>query len=143
MVTIDKSVLFRHYWNMLAPNAPVPVPEYKFHSARKWRFDWAWPDCKIAVEIEGNAWHVQGGGRHMQDTDMEKYNAAASLGWRVFRFSPGMLNRDAVGCIEIVTAALRLLDAIDEADLTHTCGECGAEEMQVGPGKWQCVVCRR
>jgi very-short-patch-repair endonuclease len=44
----------------------------------------------------------------MQDKDMEKYNAAAVQGWRVLRFSPGMLKRDPVGCIETVKKALGL-----------------------------------
>jgi len=90
----DKSQLFMYYWKMIIPefaSMEEPKPEYVFYSCRKWRFDWAWPDYKIAVEIEGNAWNVKGGGRHMQDKDLEKYNAAAWLGWRIFRFSPAML----------------------------------------------------
>lgn len=30
-----------------------PVSEYKFHESRRWRFDYAWPDHKIALEVEG------------------------------------------------------------------------------------------
>jgi len=67
-----------------------PVAEYKFHPTRKWRFDWAFVDEKIAVEQEGAIW-VQG--RHTRGSgfvkDMEKYNEAARLGWRIFRFQPG------------------------------------------------------
>ncbi len=65
------------------------VPEFRFHPTRKWRFDFAWPEHKVAMEIEGAVW-VRG--RHTRGSgfvkDMEKYNAAASLGWRVFRFTP-------------------------------------------------------
>ena len=106
----DKSELFQYYWNMLAElPRPEPQAEYRFDSTRRWRFDWAFLEpFKIAVEVEGNAWNVAGGGKHMQDKDMEKYNAAAALGWRVIRFSPGMLKRDPVGCIEIVKKALGL-----------------------------------
>ena len=104
----DKSELFLNYWNML-DGTPEPAPEYRFDTTRRWRFDWAFPDpFKIAVEVEGNAWNVAGGGKHMQDKDMEKYNAAAVQGWRVLRFSPGMLKRDPVGCIETVKKALGL-----------------------------------
>ena len=104
----DKSALFHHYWKLLYPAAPVddPVAEYQFHATRKWRFDWAFLDAGIAIEVEGNAWGVKGGGRHMQDKDLEKYNEAAVLGWRVFRFSPSMLKRDPVYCIEIVKETL-------------------------------------
>ena len=100
-MTTDKANLFAYYWNLLAKR-PGPIPEYCFALPRKWRFDWAFPEWKIAVEVEGNAWSVRGGGRHMQDSDLEKYNAAAYLGWTVFRFSPGMLKRDPVGCVEMV-----------------------------------------
>jgi len=66
---------------------PEPLREYKFHETRKWRFDFCWPDIKVAVELEGG---VFSGGRHTRGmgfvADCEKYNQAALLGWRVFRF---------------------------------------------------------
>lgn len=62
--------------------------EYRF-CERKWRFDFAFPEKKIAVEVEGG---IYSGGRHTRGygfiADMEKYNTAAELGWRVFRFTP-------------------------------------------------------
>lgn len=67
---------------------PPPVPEYRFHETRKWRFDFAWPDKKVAVEIEGGIWIR---GRHSRGAgmlgDMDKYNSAGALGWRIFRFT--------------------------------------------------------
>lgn len=67
-----------------------PVRELKFHPVRRWKFDFAFPDRLTAVEIEGGAWT---NGRHTRGSgfiaDMEKYNAAASLGWFVFRFDGG------------------------------------------------------
>jgi len=75
--------------------------EYKFHPTRKWRFDFAFPPFMIAAEIEGG---IFSGGRHTRGTgyqaDCEKYNEAAALGWRVFRFTPEMLkNGTAYGYI--------------------------------------------
>jgi hypothetical protein len=71
---------------------PIPNREYRFHPERRWRFDFAWPDLKLAAEVEGGAW-VQG--RHTRgagfERDCEKYNAAALLGWRVLRFTAGMV----------------------------------------------------
>lgn len=70
------------------------VPEFKFHPERRWRFDFAWPENKVAMEIEGGVWSR---GRHTRGSgfvkDIEKYNAAASLGWRVFRFTPQQVQR--------------------------------------------------
>jgi very-short-patch-repair endonuclease len=67
------------------------VTELRFHPSRQWRFDYAIPELKIAIEIEGGVWTR---GRHNRGTgfikDMEKYNAAASLGWLLLRFTPDM-----------------------------------------------------
>jgi len=71
---------------------PVPVSEFKFHPTRKWRFDFAWIDKKVAVEIEGGTFV---GGRHTRaagySADCEKYNAATMLGWSIFRFTSDMV----------------------------------------------------
>jgi len=69
----------------LAQVAP-PVPEYRFHPTRRWRFDFAWPDQQLALEIEGGVFIA---GRHSRGAgyraDCEKASAAAILGWRVLR----------------------------------------------------------
>ena len=63
--------------------------EYNFHPTRRWRFDAAWPHAKIALEIEGGVW-IQG--RHNRPSgflrDVDKYNEAGILGWRIFRVTP-------------------------------------------------------
>lgn len=62
------------------------LSEFKFHPTRRWRFDFAWPEKKLAVEIEGGVWT---GGRHTRgkgfSEDCEKYSEAAVLGWRIIR----------------------------------------------------------
>ncbi|EXB28367.1 hypothetical protein J537_1035 [Acinetobacter baumannii 1437282] len=62
--------------------------EYKFHPTRKWRADFLISNTKILIEVEGGIWSQ---GRHTRGTgyigDMEKYNAAAILGFQVLRFS--------------------------------------------------------
>lgn len=64
------------------------VKEYMFHYTRKWRFDYAIPELKVAVEIDGGVWDY---GRHNRPQgymdDMEKLNNAISLGWYVLRFT--------------------------------------------------------
>lgn len=63
------------------------VREHRFHPIRKWRFDFADVENKIAVEIDGGVFiqgrHSRGAGYR---SDAEKFNAAAVLGWRVFRY---------------------------------------------------------
>lgn len=67
---------------------PLPEREYRFAPPRKWRFDFCWIARKLAIEIEGG---VFSRGRHTRPggfiKDIEKYNAAASLGWTVMRFT--------------------------------------------------------
>lgn len=77
---------------LAASNLGNPVAEHRFDPERKWRFDYAWPDRKVALEVEGGAWT---GGRHTRAAgflaDMEKYNRAVILGWRVLRCTPDTL----------------------------------------------------
>lgn len=65
----------------------IPIQQYKFHPVRRWKFDFAWPEFKIAVEINGGTWLS---GRHNHPTsiakDYEKLNTAQLLGWRIFQF---------------------------------------------------------
>ena len=72
------------------------VKEYKFHPERRWRFDYAVPAYKIALEVEGGVWTQ---GRHTRPQgflgDIEKYNTATLMGWRVFRTTPTDLYRTA------------------------------------------------
>lgn len=78
-----------------------PVPEHRFHETRKWRFDWAWPAEKVALEREGGVWKTVGDTRILMsrhrteggyDADCEKYNAAQVSGWVVIRATPKMLS---------------------------------------------------
>lgn len=66
--------------------------EWQFHPTRKWRFDLAYPDLKLAFEYEGGIFsggaHTRG--KHFQ-SDCEKYNTAALMGWRVFRLHGDMI----------------------------------------------------
>lgn len=107
--TEDKKYLFRDAWERYGTSNDW-LEEYRF-SERQFRFDFAWPidDVKVAVEIDGGNWMVVDGkavGRHGKNRDYEKLNIAASLGWRVMRFSPDMLKKDPIGCVEIVLKAL-------------------------------------
>lgn len=69
-----------------------PEREYRFAPPRRWRFDFSWPDLKIAVEVDGGTWvrgrHNRGSGI---ESDAEKYSTAAALGWRVLRFTRAMV----------------------------------------------------
>lgn len=77
--------------------------EYPFGVAigRKWRFDFAWPHVKVAVEIEGLRKVFDGEGRCYavgRHTTFEgfaddciKYAHANTLGWHVNRFNQALV----------------------------------------------------
>jgi hypothetical protein len=95
------------FFSMLTRNRlPKPVAEHRFHAERMWRFDYAWIDAKIALEVEGGIWTQ---GRHTRGkgvlADMQKYNAAAVLGWRLLRCTPDQL--DGLGIQEALRKVLR------------------------------------
>lgn len=67
----------------------LPQIHYRFNKPRsRHEFDFAWPDYKVAVEIEGGIFTK---GRHTRgvgySNDCLKYNMALALGWRVFRLT--------------------------------------------------------
>jgi very-short-patch-repair endonuclease len=82
-------------WQLKVAGLPAPVREHRFAVSigRRWRFDLAWPDRKLAVEVEGGTWvagrHSRGAG---MESDMEKYNLAALDGWKVLRVSGHHVN---------------------------------------------------
>lgn len=86
--------------------------EYRF-CKRMWRFDFAIPELMIAIECEGG---IFTGGAHTRgahyESDLEKYNAAALLGWRVLRFSGDMIKVGyAARIIERTIADMRELQS--------------------------------
>ena len=68
--------------------------EHRFHPKRMWRFDYAVPSRKIAVEYQGHG-KMGGGSKHVGghasvkglSSDAEKFNSAEILGWRVILFT--------------------------------------------------------
>lgn len=116
----DRKMIFFENWNLIYPDLknlpafqPVYDPELKFaekEMGRGWRFDFAWPDAFVAVEIDGGnrlATIDKNGnpvavGRHTLDSDYEKRNAAVGLGWNLFCFTVQMVRNDPVFCCGIV-----------------------------------------
>lgn len=79
--------------------------EYQFDAARRWRFDFAWLEQQVAVEIEGGTWQ---NGRHIRpagfEADCKKYNEAALQGWLVLRVTTAMV--DSGEAVTLVGRAL-------------------------------------
>jgi len=89
---------------------PPAQREFFFHPDRRWRSDFAWPDHRLLVEIEGGTW-LPGGGRHNRgagfQTDCEKYLAAFELGYYLLRFTTKMvIDLSALKALERFFSAL-------------------------------------
>lgn len=69
------------------------VTEHIFHPTRKWRFDYAVPQIKLAIEYNGHGGFIgkSGASGHSSikgiTNDAEKMNSAISCGWRVLAFT--------------------------------------------------------
>lgn len=86
---------------------PMPTRELVFAKPMRWRFDFAWPDRLLAVEVNGGVWirgrHSRGKG---QINDMDKLNQAQLLGWKVLQFAESHIKSgDAIDLIEFAIMA--------------------------------------
>jgi hypothetical protein len=81
-------------WQVRAAGLPAPEREHRFHPTRLWRLDLAWPDRKLACEVDGA---VYAGGRHTRgkgyEEDCVKCAEAILAGWRVLRASTGQVQQ--------------------------------------------------
>jgi hypothetical protein len=94
--------------------------EHKFDANRMWRFDAAWPEAMVALEIDGGMWARAGShkcnvcgqiplGGHssgaQRQKDREKMNSAAIDGWCVLHVTwDEVANGEA---LKLVISALR------------------------------------
>lgn len=96
-----EDLLFQH---IKLVGLPTPEREYRFAPPRRFRADFAYPERKLLIEVEGGVWTR---GRHTRGTgysaDVEKYNLATINGWRLLRFTGDMIKTgEAINTIEKV-----------------------------------------
>ncbi len=100
--------------SLLAAGLPEPGREVQVQPGRRWRFDFAYQDRFIAMEVEGGTYsggrHTRGHGFH---ADCEKYNAATAQGWRVYRFDGPMVRSGAAArfMAQVLSGAATILMA--------------------------------
>jgi hypothetical protein len=78
-------------YRVLLPDGPVLL-------------DAAWPEVKLAVELDGAAFH---GSQEARERDLRRDAALAALGWLVLRFSYRRLTRSPDACRAQIEAAYR------------------------------------
>ena len=103
---MTSSLEARLAWQITGAGLRAPDVEHRGIPGRKFRFDFAWPDRMLAVEVEGGTWI---GGRHTSGAgfraDCQKYNLAAMAGWRVLRFTADMI--DSGEALKMITEAIK------------------------------------
>lgn len=82
---------FHCHWVMMFGNLPEPVRQHPIlnpKTNRHWKLDFAWPEEKLAVEIQGGSF-VRGGHNTAQGqhSDYERHNALVRMGWRILYFN--------------------------------------------------------
>lgn len=115
----DAKHCIRNAWSQSGLGEWPFIDELPFAPPRKWRFDWACVDAMLAIEIDGVTHERKGcdrrGGRHQNakgfEGDCEKLNAAVLLGWMVLRFTPQMVQRAPVQCVEQIATLLGMANA--------------------------------
>jgi hypothetical protein len=91
------------------PGPPTVPPYVQQHrvtlpDGRRIKLDAAWPELRVAVELDGAAFH---GCRADRERDLRRDTAMAAAGWIVLRFSYARLVGDPEGCRREIVAALR------------------------------------
>ena len=95
---MDKKDILIFRYQLILHNIDIPESEYMFAKElkRKFRFDYCYSKHKLAIEIEGGIWI---NGRHNRASgfikDMEKYNIACVLGYRILRFTIQDLKKES------------------------------------------------
>lgn len=81
-------------------------PEFYFSPERLYRLDYAIPDLKIGIEVNGGVWS-KGNSGHSSGTgimrDYEKSNLAQTLGWKILSVVPSQMDS-----LEIIALVRRL-----------------------------------
>jgi len=110
--TLEKK--FLRLWQILSDGQPDPEREFRFHPSRMWRFDFAWPVYRVAVEIDGGMFVGHGHQRGRQFTgDCEKMRQATLMGWRVLKYTTVDLGENMTMMIEEIEALLKQGKCVD------------------------------
>ena len=86
----------------------IPPPRHQVPvvvGGRRYELDAAWVDVKLAVELDGAAFH---GSREQRERDLRRDAALAAVGWVVLRFSYRRLITEPQACRAEIEAVWRL-----------------------------------
>lgn len=82
---------------------PEPQTQVQLISWRKYRYDFAWPEYKIAVELQGGVHGNESRGRHTRgagyEEDCTKLALAQIAGYACLYLTPGMVDKGTGGML--------------------------------------------
>lgn len=100
-----ESIPHRLLWNSVLARWPGAKKEFaEAVPGRRFRIDIAFPDIKLAIEVDGWQWH----GKHKNDfkKDRERQNLLTLHGWRILRFTAGDIYQSTEACVKTVEKAI-------------------------------------
>jgi len=138
----DLEARFADLWAQ-SGTGPAPLEQFRFDSTRMFRLDFAWPESRVAVEIDGGTlgrgvqchackvWvrvrkadgslggqarmaSGHGTGKGLQ-ADAEKNNRAALLGWAVLHFTSADLRERPGECVKQVADLIQMRASDEQA----------------------------
>jgi very-short-patch-repair endonuclease len=110
----DASALERHMHRLLtdvcrAHRLPAPVAEHPVCGGR-YRLDFAWPALRLAVEVDGYAWHASA---EAMARDRRRRSELAATGWTVLVFTWQQVHHERGEVTGIVVATYRRLQGAE------------------------------
>jgi very-short-patch-repair endonuclease len=100
----DSALEMRFVRALLAAGLTELVQQYRVRiGGRRYRIDLAYPDEKLAIELDGWDTHRM---RSAFDEDRARANDLVVAGWHVLRFTSSMTNEQAVSTVRSALAAL-------------------------------------
>lgn len=118
--------------------------EARLVPGRQWRWDFAFHEARLAVEVQGGIWSH---GAHSRPwgvmRDLEKHNALVLAGWRDLFVTPQMVEDGTA--LELIERALGA-EATREPPCppSEPCPFCGSTRaVQTVDGLYLCLDCQR
>ena len=84
------------FWHNARKFLPTLVPQYRVES---YRIDFALPECKLGIEIDGHESHKS---KEQRAHDAQKDRLLSLQGWTILRFTGSEVFRDTRACVEEV-----------------------------------------
>jgi very-short-patch-repair endonuclease len=84
---------------------PQPVRQFVVRRDQKIeaRFDFAYPDAMVAIEVHGRGWHLQ---RDRWESDLDRHDRVTAMGWIVLHFTWHQVTRRQAWVAEQIRSTL-------------------------------------